>query len=106
MTTTDIRAQNMRNAQPGYYEGRPGDGDVVFAASMLGLAGTWNTIAGMLAIGDSRVYAGEKTFIFSGLNTWGWIVLLLGVLQLLAAFSIVKGSEVGRWFGIGAASVN
>ena len=44
--------------------------------------------------------------MFSNLNTWGWIVLLLGVAQLLAAFAIVSGSEFARWFGIACAGVN
>ena len=58
---------------------------MVFAASLLGLAGIWNVAQGILGIGESRVYVGEQTFVFSNLNTWGWIVLLLGVAQLLAA---------------------
>jgi hypothetical protein len=85
---------------------REGDGWIVFAASMLGLAGTFNALQGILAIGDSRVFVGETTFVFSNLNTWGWIVLLLGVAQLLAAFAVVSGSEFARWFGIACAGVN
>jgi hypothetical protein len=73
---------------------------------MLGLAGTFNAIQGILAIGDSRVFVGETTFVFSNLKTWGWIVLLLGVAQLLAAFAVVSGSEFARWFGIAVAGVN
>jgi hypothetical protein len=83
-----------------------GAGWVAFAAIMLGLAGIWNVIDGMLAIGSSRIYGAEQVFVFSDLNTWGWIVLILGVLQLVAAYTIVSGSEFGRWFGIGAAFVN
>ena len=59
---------------------------MVFAASLLGLAGIWNVAQGILAIGESRVVVvGEETFVFSNLNTWGWIGLLVGVAQLLAA---------------------
>jgi hypothetical protein len=88
------------------YEGIRGGGWIVFAASMLGLAGSWNAIQGILAIADSRVYVNEQTLIFSNLNTWGWIMLVLGVLQLFAAFAVIGGSEWGRWFGIGCAGVN
>ncbi len=83
-----------------------GGGWIVFAASLLGLAGVWNAIQGILAVADSRVYVGEQTFIFSNLNTWGWIVLVLGILQLFAAFAIIGGSEWARWFGIACAGVN
>ena len=83
-----------------------GGGWIVFAASMLGLAGAFNLLQGILAIGESRVFVGETTFVFSNLRTWGWIVLLLGVAQLLAAYAVVSGSEFARWFGIACASVN
>jgi hypothetical protein len=83
-----------------------GGGWIVFAASMLGLAGAFNLLQGILAIGESRVFVGETAFVFSNLRTWGWIVLLLGVAQLLAAYAVVSGSEFARWFGIACAGVN
>jgi hypothetical protein len=48
----------------------------------------------------------NRNYVFSDLRTWGWIVLLLGCLQLLAAFLIYAGSEFARWFGIATAGVN
>jgi hypothetical protein len=101
-----MATQGYTGADVSAYEGIKGGGWIVFAASMLGLAGSWNTIQGILAIADSRVYVADSTFIFSNLNTWGWIVLVLGVLQLFAAFAVVGGSEMARWFGIGCAGVN
>jgi hypothetical protein len=83
-----------------------GSGWVDFAAIMLGFAGIWNTLTGILAIGDSRVFVGDSVYVFSDLNTWGWIILVLGVLQLLAAFAVVGGSEWARWFGVGVAALN
>jgi len=83
-----------------------GSGWVTFAAVMLGVAGVWNAIDGILAIADSRVYTGHATLVFSSLNTWGWIVLILGILQLLAAGALVGGSELARWFGISVAGLN
>ena len=53
-----------------------------------------------------EVYVFESTFVFSDLNTWGWIMLLLGALQLLAAFTSASGSEFEQWFGIASAGVN
>jgi hypothetical protein len=83
-----------------------GGGWITFAAVMLGLAGTFNMLEGILAIADSRVYTAHQTFVFSSLNTWGWIVLILGVSQLVAAFALFGGSEVARWFGILVAGIN
>ncbi len=83
-----------------------GVGWVTFASVMLGVAGVWNSIDGILAIADSRVYTDHAVLVFSSLSTWGWIVLILGILQLVAAGALVGGSEFGRWFGIGAAGLN
>ena len=83
-----------------------GGGWITFAGVMLGLAGTFNILEGILAIANSRVYTANQTFVFSDLNTWGWIVLFLGVFQLIAAFSLFGGSEMARWFGVFVAGVN
>jgi hypothetical protein len=83
-----------------------GIGWVMFAAVMLGLAGIWNFIDGILAISSSRVYAGNQVFVFSDLNTWGWIVMILGIVECIAALTLLSGSEFGRWFGIAAAGIN
>src|SRR5436305_1468692 len=79
---------------------RPGIGWVRFAGVMLGLAGLWNFIEGIAAISNAHVYVANANYVFSDLNTWGWIVLVLGVLQGFAAFAVLTGSEIGRWFGV------
>ena len=101
-----MASQAYPGADASAFEGIKGGGWIAFAASLLGLAGAWNMIQGILAIGDSRVFVGEQTFIFSNLNTWGWIVLVLGVLQLFAAFALIGGSSIAQWFGIACAGVN
>jgi len=83
-----------------------GIGWVTFAAIMLGLAGAWNFIDGILAISSSHVYTANAVYVFSDLNTWGWIVLILGIIEGLAALAILSGREFARWFGIGAAGLN
>lgn len=78
----------------------------VFAGVLLLVAGVLNIIYGIAAIGDSRFFADDVSYIVSGLNTWGWVHLIVGVLQLVAAFSLFSGGEFGRWFGIFVASLN
>ncbi|HET9673605.1 MAG TPA: hypothetical protein VFP31_02260 [Gaiellaceae bacterium] len=77
-----------------------------FASLMLGIAGVWNIISGILAIRDSKVFTENATFVFSNLNTWGWIMTILGVLLVFAAVSVSRGGGYGRWVGIFAASIN
>src|SRR5918997_3218891 len=82
---------------------RHGSGWVLFAGLMICLVGVLNVIYGIAAIGDSRFFVDDATDILSGLNTWGWIILVLGAAQIAAAYSIWKGGELGRWFGIAVA---
>jgi hypothetical protein len=60
----------------------------VFAGVLLLVAGVLNIIYGIAAIGDSKFFTENATYIISGLHTWGWITLILGVLELVAAFSL------------------
>ena len=91
-----------------YYEEKspPGAGLLMFAVAMMALAGTWAIIEGIAAIANSKIFTANATFVFSSLNTWGWIVLALGALLLVAAFSVFAGSQFARWFGITAAGLN
>jgi hypothetical protein len=83
-----------------------GSGWVLFAGIMISLVGVLNVIYGIAAIGDSRFFVNDATYILSGLNTWGWIMLLLGVAQVVAAYAIFRGGDFARWFGIGVAGLN
>src|SRR6476620_4495144 len=104
-TAQDYEPQGRYSLAPDL-EAPSGLGWVTFASVMLGLAGIWNSIAGILAISSSRVYTGHSVLVFGNLNTWGWIVLLLGIVQLIASAALFAGSEFARWFGIAAAGVN
>jgi hypothetical protein len=81
-------------------------GWLTFAAVMLALAGTWDFITGILAIESSGVFPADAHYVFGDLQTWGWIILILGVLQGLAAVALFSGSEFSRWFAIFAAGLN
>ncbi len=82
-----------------------GSGWVVFAGIMIVIAGVLNVIWGIAAINSSSFFT-HGSYIVSDLVTWGWIVLIIGVLELIAAYSIFNGGEFGRWFGILASSLN
>jgi hypothetical protein len=91
-----------------YYEDKvpAGSGLLIFAVAMMAIAGTWAMIEGVAAIVNSKVFADDAVFVFSDLNAWGWIVLVLGGLMVFAAFTVFTGSQFARWFGIAVAGVN
>lgn len=78
----------------------------VFAGVLLLVAGILNIVYGIAAIGESTFFVENAAFIISGLETWGWIILIIGALELVAAFSLFAGGEFGRWFGIFIAALN
>jgi hypothetical protein len=82
-----------------------GAGRVVFAGVLLLIAGTLNIIYGIGGIADSSFYAGNTSYVFASLHTWGWITLILGIIQLTAAFSLFGGQVYGRVVGVAAASL-
>jgi len=83
-----------------------GAGWLMFAGIMVLIVATLNIIYGIAAIDGSKFFIEDEKFILSDLNTWGWIILIIGVLQLFAGFSIWAGGEYGRWIGIITASIS
>jgi hypothetical protein len=83
-----------------------GAGRVVFAAILLLIAGTLNIIYGIGAISDAHFFTDTGDhYVFSSLHTWGWITLILGVIQLTGGFSLMGGGGYGRLIAIVGASL-
>ena len=82
-----------------------GAGRATFAAILLMIVGTVNIIYGIGALDDARIFVNDQRFIFTNLNTMGWVLIILGVVQLTAGFSLVAGNTYGRVIGIVAGSL-
>ena len=83
-----------------------GAGRVVFAAIMLLIVGTLNIIYGIGALDDATIItAGGDRYILDNLNTLGWVLIILGVIQLTGGFSLMAGNVYGRVIGIIGASL-
>jgi hypothetical protein len=82
-----------------------GAGRVVFAAILLMIVGTINIIYGIGALDDANIYVNDTRFILDDLNTMGWVLIILGVIQLTAGFSLMAGNAYGRVIGIVAGSL-
>jgi hypothetical protein len=83
-----------------------GTGSAFFASILLMVAGVVNIIYGLAALDDSKFFVGQTRYVVSNLNTWGWITLLLGILAIIAGFSVIRGGVFGRSIGIVVASVS
>ncbi|MCD6015424.1 MAG: hypothetical protein K0R41_52 [Geminicoccaceae bacterium] len=77
-----------------------GTGRVVFAATMLLLLGVLNIIYGIGALDDANIFVDDTRYILDNLSTLGWVLIILGVIQLTGGFSLMSGNTYGRVVGI------
>jgi hypothetical protein len=106
MSVETSRGAPERAYRDTYAEGGRGDGWLIFAGTMLAIVSVMNVIGGIAAIDDSKVYIGHAQYTFGDLHTWGWILLVTGVVQGLAAFGVWVRNQVARWLGVGFAALN
>jgi hypothetical protein len=67
---------------------------------MLLILGVLNIIYGIGALDDANIFVNDTRFILSNLNTLGWVLIILGVIQLTGGFSLLAGNAYGRVIGI------
>ena len=73
---------------------------IIFASGLLAVVGFFNLIDGIGAIAKSSVYVANARYVIGDLRAWGWVVLILGILQVLAAIGVVVGNQLARWFAV------
>jgi hypothetical protein len=82
-----------------------GTGRVAFAATMLLLVGTINIVYGIGALGDANIFHNGQRYILTNLNALGWVLIIVGAIQLAGGISLLAGNTFGRIIGIVAGSI-
>jgi hypothetical protein len=77
-----------------------GTGRVVFAATLLLIAGVLNILYGIGALDGANIFTDDRRYILTDLNTLGWVLIVLGLIQLIGGFSLMAGNVFGRFIGI------
>lgn len=90
----------------GRYAERQPHGLVLFAAVLLVVLGFFNLIDGISAVARSHVFVANAHFVFGDLRAWGWVALILGALQVLAAAGVLAGNQAARWFAVVVVALN
>jgi hypothetical protein len=83
-----------------------GYGLVFFAAILLFVIGCFNLVYGIAAIANSHVFVANAHYVFGNLRVWGWITLIIAILQLVAGAGILAGNQMARWFAVAVLSLN
>ena len=86
---------------------RRGEGWVLFAGIMLGVAGIMRIFDAIWAFSYHGVLPGnlEGAIFGHSLKTYGWVYLVVAAVLIVCAFLVFSGSQVGRWVGIVAAAI-
>ena len=98
---TSAPTRTSRGTQP--VEGR---GMIIFASVLLVVLGGFNLIDGISAVTRSHVFVANAHFVVGDLRAWGWVALILGALQVLAAAGVLAGNQVARWFAVVVVALN
>jgi hypothetical protein len=98
MTSTTMKPSSERRTE--------GHGLILFASVLLLVLACFNLIDGIAAVARSHVFIGNAHYVFGDLRTWGWITLVLGALQLLAAAGVLAGNQLARWFAVAVVGLN
>ena len=77
-----------------------GAGRVVFAGIVLVIVGTLNIIYGIGALDGANAFVNDTRYVLTNLNTLGWVLIILGVIQLTGGFSLMAGNAYGRVIGV------
>lgn len=83
-----------------------GGGWLTFAGILLLIVGVMNFIGGIGAIDDSKFFVANTKYVIGDLNTWGWVILILGTVQVFAAFGLFARNSLARIVGVAFASMN
>ena len=101
-TVEGNRIGGVRGASEGR-ESLRGMGGAWFVGILLLIVGTLNVFYGIAAVANSSFYAAGERYVFGDLHTWGWITIVVGVIQFTGAFSLFVGNLYGRVIGLIAA---
>jgi hypothetical protein len=82
-----------------------GVGRAFLAATLLVIAGFINIIYGIGALDGANVFVNDRRYILTDLNTLGWVLIILGVIEIAGGLSLYVGNTYGRVIGIIAAGL-
>lgn len=82
-------------------------GWISFAGLMIIIIGGLDFFEGLIAVIRDQYYVVTPSqIVVFDLTTWGWIMMIWGVILLLAGFGLLSGATWARWFSIVVLSLN
>ncbi len=103
MTTATIKPNSGAGGR--HAEGR-GFGLIIFASILLFVDGFFNMLYGIAAIANSHVFVANAHYVIGDLRAWGWVTLIIAVLQLAAGAGVLAGNQLARWFAVAVVGIS
>jgi len=84
-----------------------GEGWLVFAAIVLGIAGIMRIFDAIWAFSYHGALPEnlENAIFGHSLKTYGWVYLVVGIVLIVCAGGVVARSQISRWIGVFAGAV-
>ena len=93
-------------AQYGPTVSERGTGGAVFAGVLMIISGSFGMLQGIALLAKGTYYVQPANYwINTSASTWGWILLIAGLVILAAGFGVISGAAWARWLGIALASL-
>ena len=103
MTSATIKPDSGAGGR--HAEGR-GFGLIIFASILLFVDGFFNMLYGIAAIANSHVFVANAHYVIGDLRAWGWVTLIISVLQLVAGAGVLAGNQLARWFAVAVVGIS
>jgi hypothetical protein len=76
-------------------------GWVFFAGLLMIIMGMLDAIQGLIALIRKEYYnLPDQSVIVANMTTWGWVLLIGGILVMFAGYALLQGKSWGRWLAI------
>jgi hypothetical protein len=85
----------------------PMGGWIVFASIVMLIVGAIDFFEGLTAVIRKQYYVlTPNQIIVFDVTTWGWLMLIWGIVLFLAGLALWSGAGWARWFTVVVASIN
>lgn len=90
-------------ATSNYEDYQKGVGWLTFAFVVLVIVGFYNVVLGIALIAGDNIYVTARdsgTVVVGSVTEWGWVIFILGILEVIAGFGVLARNQLARWFAI------
>ncbi len=85
-----------------------GEGWLLYSSIILLIVGTLNLFQGLALISKDQILVTDSdasTVVIGNVSAWGWVILIVGFIEIVASFGVLVRVQWARWFAIFVASL-